>query len=971
MSMIGKTLAHYEITSQLGKGGMGEVFQAKDRKLGRDVAIKVLPEEFAKDADRVARFQREAKLLASLNHPNIAAIHGLEESGGTSFLVLELVEGDTLADRIKAGPIPVEEALKLALQIAAALEAAHEKGVIHRDLKPANVMVTEKGLVKVLDFGLAKVAKPSPVDSGEPTKTLTEITGAGQVLGTAAYMSPEQVESKQLDARSDLFSFGLIFYEMLAGRPAFCRDSLISTLSAILRDSPTPLGLIQPKVPSSIQGILDRCLKKDREQRYGSAGELHRDLTACKSQLEASEIRSRAKMRQPRIVIPAIVVLAALICGGAWFWIRNSRNNWALKVALPQIEQLADQRDYAAAYELATRAGKYIPENTHLAELMRAVSVSIAIETSVPGAEVQYKEYTAVDGPWQQLGRSPIKDRAVSRSLKRFRISNPGFRTVEAAVSPAGRVLEFTLDEESRIPDGMVRVPASAGGVFVILTGLDHLPEPAFNEYLLDTYEVTNKQYAAFVAAGGYKQPKFWKQRFVKNGRELSWREAMTEFRDSTGQPGPSTWELGSYSKGQENIPVAGVSWYEAAAYAEFAGKSLPSIYHWSHAAGTAISPAIQLSNFARQGPARGGQFPGMNPYGTYDMAGNVKEWCWNASDAKGIRRYILGGAWNEPEYMFSDPEAQPPMSRLATFGFRCVKYLSEVPAQLLDPVQSARREYANEKPVSDDVFRIYQNFYIYDKTTLDPVVELVNDTSEYWRTEKVTLKAAYGGERLILYLFLPRGAEPPYQTVVLFPGSGSLRSRSFQVSGATPFFDFIVRSGRSVVFPVYKSTYERGDGLLSDRPNLSSGFRDHVTQWYKDFARSVDYLETRKDFDTRKLGYFGLSWGAAMGPIVLAQDARIKAAVLALGGFWQQKSLPEVDQINFAARVRIPVLMLNGKYDSIFPVETSQAPMFRLMQTPERDKSHLLFEMGHAVTRKDLVIETLKWFDRYLGPAK
>jgi eukaryotic-like serine/threonine-protein kinase len=177
--------------------------------------------------------------------------------------------------------------------------------------------------------------------------------------------------------------------------------------------------------------------------------------------------------------------------------------------------------------------------------------------------------------------------------------------------------------------------------------------------------------------------------------------------------------------------------------------------------------------------------------------------------------------------------------------------------------------------------------------------------------------------------------------------------------------------SQRTVVYPVFKSTYERGDGMLSDRPDISSRFRDHVILWYKDFARSVDYLETRKDIDTRKLGYFGLSWGAAMGPIVLAQEMRIKAAVLAWGGFWQQKSLSEADQLNFAPRVKVPVLMLNGKYDYMFPVETSQTPMFRLMQALERDKRFLGYDMGHMLPKKEMIIETLQWFERYLGPAK
>ena len=216
---------------------MGEVYQAKDRKLGRDVAIKVLPEEFAKDADRVARFQREAKLLASLNHPNIAAIYGLEESGGTNFLVLELVEGETLADRIKAGPIPVEESLKLALQIAEALEAAHEKGVIHRDLKPANIKVTPDGKVKVLDFGLAKAFAGEQAElnlSNSPTLS-NAATQQGVILGTAAYMSPEQARGKSVDKRADIWAFGCVLYEMLTGQAAFQGETVTEILAAVIK----------------------------------------------------------------------------------------------------------------------------------------------------------------------------------------------------------------------------------------------------------------------------------------------------------------------------------------------------------------------------------------------------------------------------------------------------------------------------------------------------------------------------------------------------------------------------------------------------------------------------------------------------------------------------------------------------------------------------------------------------------------
>src|SRR5512136_3010404 len=222
MPEIGQNLSHYSITGKIGKGGMGAVYRAKDQRLGRDVAIKVLPEEFARDADRVARFQREAKLLASLNHPNIAAIHGLEESEGTNFLVLELVEGETLADHIKKGPIPVEESLKLALQIAEALEAAHEKGVVHRDLKPANIKVAPDGKVKVLDFGLAKAfAREQEVNLSNSPTLSNAATQQGVILGTAAYMSPEQAKGKAVDKRTDVWAFGCVVFEMLTGRSVF------------------------------------------------------------------------------------------------------------------------------------------------------------------------------------------------------------------------------------------------------------------------------------------------------------------------------------------------------------------------------------------------------------------------------------------------------------------------------------------------------------------------------------------------------------------------------------------------------------------------------------------------------------------------------------------------------------------------------------------------------------------------------
>jgi serine/threonine protein kinase/Tol biopolymer transport system component len=271
----GTRLGAYEILSAIGAGGMGEVYRARDTKLGRDVAIKVLPEAFAHDADRLSRFQREAKMLASLNHPNIATIHGLEQSGGTSYLVMELVSGDTLQERVKRdGPLPIDEALAIAKQIAEALEAAHEKGIIHRDLKPANVKLTPEGKVKVLDFGLAKAfAGDSANDDPSNSPTLSAAaTMQGTILGTAAYMSPEQARAKAVDKRTDIWAFGCVLYELLAGRQAFQGETTTEILAAVLRGEPDWQALPET-TPLSIRVLLRRCLQKEMNKRARDAGD--------------------------------------------------------------------------------------------------------------------------------------------------------------------------------------------------------------------------------------------------------------------------------------------------------------------------------------------------------------------------------------------------------------------------------------------------------------------------------------------------------------------------------------------------------------------------------------------------------------------------------------------------------------------------------------------------------------------------
>src|SRR5262245_42230405 len=311
--MIGTKLAHYEITSHLGTGGMGEVYQATDSKLGRSVAIKFLPEAFTHDNERVARFGREARVLASLNHPHIAAIYGLEHANGTHFLVLELVEGETLADQLRRGPIPLDESLKIAEQIAEALHAAHEKGVIHRDLKPANIKITHDGVVKVLDFGLAKAtgieSSEGEVLSNSPTLQTLAST-PGMILGTAAYMSPEQAKGRPVDRRTDIFAFGCVLYEMLTGKRAFEGEDVSDTLASVLRAEPDWAAL--PKdLPVMLRTLIQRCLTKDRGKRIADVS-VARFLLAEPVFAETSPASISASPR-PRWKSPLLIMTGVLL----------------------------------------------------------------------------------------------------------------------------------------------------------------------------------------------------------------------------------------------------------------------------------------------------------------------------------------------------------------------------------------------------------------------------------------------------------------------------------------------------------------------------------------------------------------------------------------------------------------------------------------------------------------------------------
>ncbi len=955
-SISGTTVGHFEVLELLGRGGFGEVYRARDLRLGRMVALKVLPEAFGGEAERRERFRREAMAASALNHPNICTVHDLYESGGKTFIVMELVEGQTLHAALAKGPLPVTEALPIGIQVVDALAEAHRAGILHRDVKSGNVMLTARGQVKVLDFGLAKRLG---TESGSADSAPAALTREGTTLGTLSYMSPEQLLGKAVDRRSDLFSFGVVLYEMVTGRLPFEGSTTVAVADAILHAEPRNFG--QQPVPEELKRIVRRLLEKDPSRRFASAEQLLEALRA--QQTAMAPARTGGLSRKSRILLVVAVVVAVALSAVTW---RRAARTRRAREALPEIARLVSAGEFPQAAAKLREVRAVLPGDAAVEKLWRDATSECSVESDPPGADVSIRLYRGNPDLWESLGQTPLRKVRVPRDYYVWKISKPGFRA-SYTITLRGLKRKLRLDPDASLPPEMLRVPGEEK-VGLYMPGLDQAPPVKLDDYLIDRHEVTNEEYRKFVDAGGYENREFWKEPFVRDGRTIPWEQGIAVFRDTTGRPGPATWEVGAFPKGLEKHPVAGVSWYEAAAYAAFAGKSLPTVYHWNLAAqpwyGILILPG---SNFRSGGTRPVGEPGALSGFGTTDMAGNVKEWCWNEST--GGKRFILGGGFGEPEYMFVDKDAQSPWDRMPNFGFRCVKVSSPPPPAATAKLESAFRDYAKEKPVSDEVFRAYKGLYAYDKGELNARVEETLSAPD-WTREKVSFNAAYGNERVIAYLYLPKNASPPFQTVVYFPGSNAIFEDKFDDAQAF-IWDFVPKSGRALMFPIYKSTYERRDGLKGDTPEPTALWRDHTIAWSKDFGRSIDYLESRKDVDAAKLGYFGFSWGSAIAPILLAVDNRVRVAILGVGGLEFQRTLPEVDQINFVTRMKTPALLLNGRYDFFFPVESSQLPLFRLLGTPEKDKRQVIYESGHMVPARDLIRESLDWLDKYLGPVK
>jgi dienelactone hydrolase len=719
---------------------------------------------------------------------------------------------------------------------------------------------------------------------------------------------------------------------------------------------------------------------------------------------EAARSEPRGENRAPRVpatgrpagrMYAGLAAAALVLAAGAAFFLRKAERGSAAIAAGPasaaavplparavpagdliaRIDQAIGKSDWEAAYALARQVPADSPDALRLEYLWPQFSWVASLPSDPPGAKVYRRPYHSADEAWELLGTTPLEKVHLPHGLSRLRFERAGYRTVERAVG--GGVVAFRelrvgansatgffitpdllkLDAQETLPDGMVRVP----GWKEERDG--QTAEVA--DFFLGKHEVTNREYQTFVDAGGYRRREFWIEPFEREGRTLPWEEAMKLFTDRSGRPGPSTWIGGTYPDGQEDFPVGGVSWFEAAACAVFLGRELPTAAHWRRAYAPAIFAwQLPASNLEREAPAKVGQFRGMSWIGAYDMAGNVREWTYNA---QGDQRFILGASWSDPLYLAANSQStQSPYDRSAANGFRLAS-IRDVAAvtELLRRPQPPRvpRDYRQERPVSDEVFAAYRHLFDYEAR---PLGATVDETVEFphWTRFRVTVAAAYPGERLPIYLYLPKAGRPPYQTVLFWHGSGIRNVTSIEDSSMP--LDFILRGGRAVALPVLRNTFDRRE---PPGTTLQLSGRDWTIRNVNDMRRTLDYLASRPDVDPEKFSYFGYSWGGANAPFLLVNEPRLRVAVLNSAGFSFDKPAPEIDQVPYARRVQTPVLMLNGQFDSVFPPETSSRPLFDLMGTPAEKKKLVVTPGGHFVPREPLVREALDWLDHYLGP--
>jgi predicted esterase len=680
-------------------------------------------------------------------------------------------------------------------------------------------------------------------------------------------------------------------------------------------------------------------------------------------------------------------VIAVAAIGIAAFGIseyqeRTAERRWAIDEGLPEAQRLVENDHFIEAYAKMLELERIIPEDHRVASLWPEILETGSLTTDPSGANVYYRPYSERNAGWSYLGKTPLEDISLPRGALAYKIDKAGYVSAYIADFNPGQLLgnltysflvRSTVKLSKSVPDGQVFVPP-------FISSSDFATPSLTGPFFIDEYEVTNQQFKEFVDTGGYEERTFWDGLvFLDEERQLNWEDAVQTFTDSTGRPGPATWELGSYLGGQASWPVSGVSWYEAMAYARFRGKNLPTQYHWRRAA---MSPnlaqaIISMSNFDGEGISPVGLYTGLSTFGAYDMAGNVREWVWNE---RGAQRMILGGSWNDQRYMFTHPNSLPPLDRSAANGFRTVQYLDEGPTERqLAAVVRNERDIASMEPLSDEAYAALITQFDYSRTSLrSGEVIASRESSRGWRHDTVSIESAHVPGGFKVHIYLPLNAKPPFQPVILFPGLYAFQvgipseSDALLEHPGAHDLDFVIRSGRVLIWPVYHGSYERYESTTGlSNPERVNALRLKIIRWRSDVGEVIDYLEGRPDIAADKIAFLGYSYGGLYAPPVLALEDRIKAAILIAAEVspWSDRD-PLVDNLHYLPRVRQPTLLFSGEYDYVAPLGFQKA-LYEHLGTPMNDKKHVIFPIEHELPpRSALMTLGVDWLDRYLGPV-
>jgi len=1010
----GMRLGRYQIRSKLGAGGMAEVYLADDLQLGRPVALKLLPAEDQADPTARKRLLREARAAATLEHQNICAVYEVGEAEGHVFIAMQLVEGQTLDARLRQGPLDLGDTLAIAVQIVDALCQAHERGILHRDIKPANVMLTARGQAKVMDFGLAKLTSAGAGTHGD-TQTASIASAPGAILGTVPYMSPEQLRGAETDRRSDLFSVGVSLYEMVSGRRPFDDSSPAATASAILTRDPLPLARFAPDTPAELERIVAKSLRKDPEERYQTAADLLVDLRALRDErtfqvrlerstplsdrspavVNAGVTSGVAAASRPRVRAAHVAAIVALVVlGGAGWWWKQRADVARATAQLSPLAVLAEARRHFEAYDLAVALEPQLPGDLTIAGLMPVISDTMSATTDPPGARVYLKRFApdAAGGlPARQLvGTTPLKNVRIARGEYILSVEMDGYapyeRTVSGVTIRAGTLtiapppiqVETRLQTAAAMPAGMVFVPGSDYRLASWSRPTDR--RARLVDYYIDKFEVSNREYKDFINAGGYVKREYWIHPFLKDGRSVGWDEAMAILVDRTGLPGPREWSNQNPPDGKADHPVTGVTWYEAAAFAAFRGKQLPTAFQWEKAARGGLGPAAGVTfmpwgafypgdTLAHRANFGSGTMPvasnefGMSRFGASNMAGNVSEWTMNDSSEGYL---ATGGAWGDPTYTFAQYGGRPGFFNSDKLGFRLAL---SAPGATGDQGGS-RIEIANEiptyLPTPVSTFNTLAAAYRYEPAPLDARIEETVETPD-WKREKITFNGA-GGERAIAYLYLPHHVARPLQVLHYVPGgdvASGFRSITDSMDERMAPFVKLGRAAFGVVLKGYIGRLRPAGTALLDGTTVE--YLEHVVERTTELRRGLDYLETRPDLDRTRIGFVGPSTGAQIGLILAALETRYRTVVLIGAGvpIGYTRVIEQANPVNFASHVRAPKLIVQGRYDEDSPLRTAAEPLFKVLTEP---KQLVLYDGGHVPPLEIVVKAASAWFDDTLG---